>query len=70
MMYDIVRVEDNKDSRGNILDGEVTIMSRTGQEMLYQDKPRMKVKRKYILGLLDSGRDFKITDNFEFINLL
>jgi len=70
LMYLVVRVEENYDVLDQITDGNVTVMSMTGKEMIYQyDKGKMWTKRKYIKDILDSKRDFHITDDFNFINL-
>ena len=68
MMFNVVRVEENFDKYGNIADGNVTVMSMTGEEMLYQPKGKMLTKKRYIVEMLKDKR-FRITDDFKFITL-
>ena len=69
MMYDVVRVDDNYDVKGRLTDGYVTILSMTGKEMLYQNKPNIWTKRRYLVKLLEDTKRFRITEDFNFIDL-
>ena len=67
-MFNVVRVDDRRSDKGEVLDSEVTIMATTGAEMLYQRKPKM-IKRRYIIEMLKDERHFHITDNYKFTQL-
>lgn len=60
-MCNIVRVNESL--------GEVSIMSYTEHEMLYQSKGKILVKKSYIEELLKRDIEFKITDTFNFIHI-
>ena len=69
MMCNVVRVEEVYSSYGRIISGIVTLMTITGKELLYHNKPRIPVREKYIVDILSNSRQFNITDDFKFINL-
>lgn len=69
MMQDVVRIDDMYDVKGRLTDGYLTIMSITGKEMLYQNHGKIWAKRRYLLKILENTNDFRISNDFNFINL-
>jgi len=60
-MFNVVRVDEDRD--------EVSILSLTGAEMIYLMRGKIKVKKQLIDKILEMDKEFKITNEFDFIKI-
>ena len=64
-MYNILKLRKTSN-----LTGEISVLSLTGAEMIYQGgHGTIKTKIKYLTDILARERDFKIMDDFKFIEV-